>query len=454
MKQIKRAAGVIAGILIFIIIVKKLNYMYMANDVQWERVSWHRFYENAGKIDNLYLGSSHVYCGLEPYKLNQLNGQCNVALTSSSQRMNGTYYLLKEADQYNDLSHVYVELCYFLITKNTFDADSDPVKGSARHNWRNTDYMRFSLNRMQYMITMGEPEDYPDIFLGFIRYREHLDDWDYVRATIAEKEGKEYKNYQYRIDTDEEDGEVVYQPEGYEHPSSTKVYPDSAKLYSQQKIVQKNPIGETSEAYLRKVIAYCQERDIPITLYIVPTYDLWLIATEHYDYYLDQVRTITDEYDVDFYDFNLAKETFLPIQQNRYFQDVEHMNYAGADLFTDSFYQVMSGDVAENQKLFYDTYEQKLAHAEPEVYGIYYRRADSKDEGEIRRRDMFIASNRDEGMEYRVIMTPGDEKSQYQIQDFSENKAFQVDYDEHGTCTIMYRIKDGHDAVQQIEITY
>lgn len=57
-------------------------------------------------------------------------------------------------------------------------------------------------------------------------------------------------------------------------------------------------------------------------------------------------------------------------------------------------------------------------------------------------------------MEYRIVMTPEEGNAQYLVQDFSENRMFKVDRGEHGTCSIVYRMKDTPAAEQTIEITY
>lgn len=187
----------------------------------------------------------------------------------------------------------------------------------------------------------------------------------------------------------QENGDDTYeevQPGGRFY--SAKVFQGNKRLYYQNKILGEHPIAETSEEYLRKIITYCQTNDIPITLFISPMYELQLISTENYDNYLDQVREIASEYNVAIYDFNLAKEEYLPIQDVRHFRDIGHLSSTGVDLYTDFFHKIMSRDTIDNQKYFYDTYAQKLAHATPEVYGVYYRD------------NIFIASNRNEGMEY------------------------------------------------------
>lgn len=76
----------------------------------WYRILWQQFYVHEGEIENLYLGSSHVFCDLNPEILDQLTGKCNFNLSSPNQPLNGSYYLLREADKRNELSHVYLEV--------------------------------------------------------------------------------------------------------------------------------------------------------------------------------------------------------------------------------------------------------------------------------------------------------------------------------------------------------
>lgn len=201
-KWLKRMAGIISGMFLFVMIVRVLNYMYV-EDEDWGRLLWHSFYEEAGKIDNLYLGSSHVYWDLDPYQLDRLNGQWNFNLASSGQSLEGTYFLMREADQYNRLSHVYVELYYGCNAKEEFGGGRDLLETNLVYNWRNTDYMRFSLNRLQYMITMAKPEKYPEVFCGFSRYREYLGNWGYVEQRIERKRSREYIDYKTRYDFDD-----------------------------------------------------------------------------------------------------------------------------------------------------------------------------------------------------------------------------------------------------------
>lgn len=439
MKYLRRTASVLGALLIFVGILEVLNYMYVETD-DWNRIVLHNFYEDNGKIDNLYLGSSHVHCDINPMLLDELNGKYNFNLSTNSQLLNASYYLLREADKRNPLSHVYLELYYICNTKRN---GIDPIDGI---DWNCVDNMRASFNKLEYMLHITGPEKYAETLFPFIRFRAKLDDWDYIRRITEKKRQEEYMAYEYRYDREDGNGYMEFCRQGYCY--STIEYLDEDRLFVQARILDKSPMGEKSEKYLHKIICYCRNRGIPITLFVSPMRELQLIGTENYDNYVNYVRKIADEYGIAFYDFNLAKEEYLPIQQGKYYKDMGHLNGAGADLFTSFFNDVVSRGMAENEEYFYDSYAEKLMNTPPLIYGLYYVYADESDTITYR-----IASNREEGMEYRILITPN-EGEEYMIQDFAENKKFTLSGDEHGICSIVARMKDTPDDVRTLEINY
>lgn len=427
-----------------------------AEDSDWERALWHYFYESDGKIDNVYIGSSHVYSDINPLLLDEINGQYNFNLSSSAQRLNGSYYLLKEADKNNSLSHVYLDLYYTGSAKTDDSPDLDPISISSQWNWHNTDYMRLSLNKLEYMLSIGGPEKYIDIIFPFSRYRSNLDNWDYIEEMMEKKNSNEYFAYELYEDTTDRTY-IEYLKQGCYY--SVDEIADTKKLIAKDIPMDENPMGETSEKYLHKIISYCQRRDIPITLLVTPIETFQLINLENYDNFVNQVKSIAEEYGVDFYDFNLAKEEYLSIQHTEYFRDDKHLNTAGAEVFTDFFAKVVSGTASENEKYFYSSFAGKLENEPPSVYGLYYESAKSNgvDINEANSMEdiyiMYISSNREKGMEYRIIITPEDGE-QYMVQDFAENKEFTIPKGTHGICTIVARMENDPEQVQTFDIRY
>lgn len=444
MKWLRIFAGIAAGLFLFCEIAAGLNYIYVP-DSEWERIVMHYFYEDEGKIDNILLGSSHVHNNMDPFLLDEKSGQYNFNLATPAQLLNGTYYLLKEADKKNTLSHVYIELYYNYNVKNIDNTEA--IITEPFRNWQITDYMKFSFNKLAYMHSITDTEEYPGILFPFTRYRAELDNWDHIRTTIENKKGEQYINYESSRYFEDGNGYEECRPKGFRY--NTRVYQERDRIFEQGHILSQRPLAETSRYYLEKIISYCQGKDIPVTLFVSPIYELQLISTEGYDDYIDQIRAIADEYGVDFYDFNLAKEEYLPIQHTKYFMDIEHLNADGAAMYTNFFWQVVSADPAENEKYFYDSYKEKLENKEPELYGLYYREEEST-------KRMWIASNREAGIEYRIVCTPTEPegRAEYVVQDFSENKEFTVEGEEHGVCTIAYRFPENPELIQTIEIEY
>lgn len=442
LRVFKSVVSIVAAIAIFYEIVQVLNYMYVDPGASSkERVVWHDFYEEKGQINNLYLGASHVYDDINPMLLDAMNGQSNFNLSTSGQLPNGTFHFLREADRYNELSHVYVELYYYYYVKYDMVSGDERIYDEFFRTWQNSDYMKLSLNKLVYMFSIARPEQYVDLCIPFTRYRTKLGDWNYIQQTIDQKQQEEYINYQWHSGTEE------YTRKGFF--SANWTYDDCNKIYRQTDVLGDDPIGETSEKYLCKTIEYCQKREIPITLFVAPIYELQLIATEHYDNYIDQVRAIAERYNVEFYDFNLAKEEYLPIQNSEYFRDIGHLNDSGADMFTAFFCEVVSGNEVNNNQYFYDSYAEKLQNTTPQVYGIYFQTPAEEDTV----RNYWVASNRKSEMEYRIEISP-EEGEEYTVQDFDENKHFALPRGETGICAITARMKEAPDNVHTLEINF
>lgn len=210
-RNITRISGLLLGIIIFTIITQLLNKMYVSysyTSEAWGYILWHQFYENDGRIDNLYLGSSHVYCDIDPEILDEMTGECNFNLASPGQVLDGSYYLLKEADKNNQLSHVYLELYY--------EQNQNDTRIYKPHfNWHNTDYMHWSWNKVAYMLSIRGDGSIIDTLFPYTRYREYVGRWDYFTKVLAQKKGEDYRNYHWENDLGENKGRLLIREKGF-----------------------------------------------------------------------------------------------------------------------------------------------------------------------------------------------------------------------------------------------
>lgn len=432
----------LAGIFFFAGI-KMLNHLYWQEE-DWERILFHDFYEQTENIDHIYLGSSHVFCALNPEILDQRNGKNNFNMATSGQSLMGSYYLLKEADKHNKIEKVYLELYYTCSTGGQGDYRS---KESVQISWRTTDYMKTSLLKLDALLHMNPKEYYIDALLPFVRYREHLLEDSWIQGRIDYKRTGNYKNYIYI------DGMTEYREKGYY--ATAREFTNL--LCARERGPKEMYLTEDAEKYLRKIIEYCQKKEIPIVLYSNPMYEILPMSTENYDSYVDEIRKTAAEYSVPYYDFNMAKEEYLPVQTPEYFMDAGHLNSRGAELYTDFFHRVVSARPEENAEYFYQSYQEKLETAEPKVYGLYNyivgeaeQQLNATPDKNIK---MVIAATQSDEIECQIFLTPVDGE-RYMLQDFSTNKEFNISSQEHGTCEVIWRNIEKKDEAETIEIQY
>lgn len=428
------------AMIIFILSCRSLDYLYAQRD-EWERVYWHNFYNTDKNIDNLFLGSSHVFCDINPYQLDTINGMNNYNMATSGMRLNASYYSLKEAISRHDISNVYLELYYDLAIGATGDVYSS---SSVANNWGCTDYMKPSLNKLNFIVSMCPRDKYLDTLFPFIRFRDKLFDSAYVGETVVKKMTTDYKNYLYK--TTDENGTIEYMDKGF-HNATIQLREEQLFWSQGQKIDTIHPITESSEEYLRKIIELCKNENINIVLFITPIYELQMLSTGDYDLYCESVKRIAGDYQIDFYDFNLCKQEYLDIQHREYFMNMGHLNAVGSWIFTDFFWKVVNGTDEKNKEFFFSTYKEKVRSGNPEVFGLI-----SSDGGNSQY-NIEIASNVEEGIEYRIqaINSDGEEKI---IQNYSENRQFLIPSDEHGLFYISTRQETTKEEIQNLTIEY
>ena len=444
---LKRLLGIIAGGILFLLVCCGLNYIYMEDD-EISRIVWHNFYEQEGSIDYLYVGSSHVYNGIAPELLDQRTGENHYNMAIGGQKLIEAYYIIKEADHRNQLKGVYLDLYFYLSTGERGNYNDFSVISGG---WRGLDYKKFSWDKLDYFFHLNPPKYYINGCLPFTRYREHLCDVEWIYSQQKNKKRPEYRNYQYGWNSEEDQGKVTekgyfYRTLVYENPClHVEDIPDNMEM------------KEDAEEYLRKIVEYCQKEGIAITLFQTPVYELEILAYEEYDDYTASVKSIAEEYNVPYYDFNLIKDEYFPIQDMRYFVDAGHLNEDGAQEFTNFFYEVASGIPTENEKLFFESFQEKLMSEDAKVVGMHYHQgtADELARGEISA-DMYrvtIASNRERGLQYQIYLTPEGGET-VMIQDFSENKYFNIPMEEHGVCRIVWCENGEKENSREMEVGY
>ncbi len=353
------------------VIVGGMNYLYVDDTDEFARYMLHELYEESDNIDRLYLGSSHVFCGIDPLVLDKINGENNFNLSTGTQQLITSYYLLIEADKRHDIDRVYLDLYYNCMTAglgNFHDYQSIP------YSWIVLHQMRPSVNRLSYMLNLSKPEYYYLTFLAFTRYKEKLFDLDYVSSVTKAKQSEIWKNYEYRHVSRVDDREYMMQngEKGFRIYHGTPEYGGFYRT-DREAPLGDNPITPESLEYLQKIVEYCKEHEIALTWIGCPISDYQLVRNGAYDNFVRQVEELAKEYEIPYFDFNLCKREYLDLSQKEYWADMGHLNTEGAEIYTrflGNFLLAEEAGLDTYEDCFYNSYEDKVLDSQEEIYGL------------------------------------------------------------------------------------
>lgn len=453
-KNVRNIAQLMLVILIFLGGCRLLNLLYVPED-EWHRILFHSYYTQERNIDQAFIGSSHILCDVEPLLLDKINGYNNFNMSSPQQRFDASYYLLKEMAEDHELKHVYLE-CYYLcvVDHEIYDKNTGTIRvsdyiGDPDHfasSWQISYAMKPSLNSVAIQLHASDKDHMMENLIPFVRYREKLFDWEHISDNLSHFKPSSERGYSFHIDYEEPDGSQWYQEYHIkgDNSSNGRVF-DSEKTFPKDRDLTRFGIGEKSRSYLCKSIEFCQKNNIPVTLFVSPVLDFQLLSTGDYDSYVTELKSLADGYGIECYDMNLIKREYLDIKRGEYYMDPEHLNTAGAEVYTEALWNVLSDSADNNMSKFYTTYSEKLAAEEPEIYGLYWmpvsgdltHRDDSNPDID---RQYTIASNRDD-MEYTITNIVNDPsspsgKAEYIIQKHNKNNTIVLPSTSHGTLRI------------------
>lgn len=365
MKKLAKLIEISLTIAACIFLAKPLNYIYVndcySGSASWERSVLNDFYTLEENIDYLYLGSSHVFRDIIPVQMNNINKHSNFNLATSSQPYMASYYLLKEAIKRNNLEHVYLEM-YYMIPYTFGNMDSAEVMTK---NWNVLYQMPFSLNKLDYMCHLANRKYGMMTFLPVRQFSKHIFDTGYIKANLEQKKTENYIKAVHVLDQN-----APLFENGF---CTTTNHIESGTFEGNTSAIQDNWIDDNSKKYLHKIINLCQSHDIDITLFTSPMPDFRLSCMGNYDQYINNVNECAEEYGIHYYDFNICNDKYLPLQNDKYYTDYDHLSYEGAMLFTDVLGKVLLTEIEHKQlppDMFYSTYTEKLRCIDERIFGL------------------------------------------------------------------------------------
>ncbi len=112
MKMLRKLGAVLLFAALTLAVLAAANFCWWTMYTPTPARCCRELYADAGKIDTLFLGSSHCYRSVDPNAVDAALGTYSFNAGSSQQLPDGSYYMLREAAAQNQLKTVYLEMFY------------------------------------------------------------------------------------------------------------------------------------------------------------------------------------------------------------------------------------------------------------------------------------------------------------------------------------------------------
>ena len=325
-KNLREGAGALLVLLAVLILlaglVRGLNYLVVDDADSYTRLAMHELYTGEEPVETLFLGSSHCFRAYDPALYEALTGESAFNLGSSSQNYDTSYYLLKEALARHPVKKVYLDMYYaFLFIGRE---DRDLVQANII-----SDYMRPSLNKLDFALHMSGAEHYTNTLLPFRRNWRLLGDWKYLEENLARKGQKSYKNYEPVVHEEER-----YVARGFVS-SSQRLKPEEITWWEKFSKIDLSGEDTFARSYVERIVKLCREEEIELIFVTAPSYEEYLEVVGPYDPAHAYIKELAEDYGVPYLDFNLCREEYLSLTADDY-MDVDHLNGQGAQKVTET----------------------------------------------------------------------------------------------------------------------
>jgi len=311
-----------------------LNYLFKNDVGSYTRVMLSELYSEEN-IDVLFVGASHTYRSFDTDLIEKETGLNCFNAGSSSQQLQGSYYLIKEANEKCGVKRVLLDV--------TFSMQQLESPGAVQ-TYILTDYMHDGANKKKYLWESFGVDGLINDFFPLLHGISLT-----PKTAVAHLTG-EYRNNSYKyLSFDDEE----YRGQGFVY--NYNIY--QGNDYEPEVTLEGQLFSDFSAKYLFDIIEYCKTNSIQLILCEPPMPDGLLSRENGFQTYVDEVRKIAGENEIGYWEFNLAKPDFLHLEKDC-FCDNNHLNGHGAELFSHSVARLLMAE--ETVNCFFDSYAEKM----------------------------------------------------------------------------------------------
>lgn len=347
--NMKKCIPFLAFWLIIVLLCSAISFGVVKTD-SVNRLKFHEFY-SADDYSVIAIGSSSAQNGFLPEKADELLGTKTFNLGTSSQQMEGTYYMTLEALKRQKVDTVILDISYPILSREPGNIIATQII---------TDYMR-GFNKVRFITDVMPVSQWPMMFSRL--YREHDASFAQIRENLKAKLAPEYRSY--ASDSPVYTNYRSYMGRGYTlHESDNQGYeffmvPEDSGSFDP---VDKPIVPEQIE-YLKKAIAACQQQGVNVLLVSFPKTELYLQQSGDYDAMHNYIQSIADACGVEFCDLNMVADVFW---NDGDMANLDHCTPRSAALATEIICNYLKGDKPD----FVSGIREKYVR---DVAGVLYR---------------------------------------------------------------------------------
>jgi len=298
--------GILTGIIIFIflllqkMVVPRFSSTYIVDGF---------YQEKENDIDVLFMGSSNMFCTIDPVALYEDYGIAAYNFGSSSQSLNISYLYLKEALKYQQPKIVVLEM----LSSNSDTYQKLPEE-ALRWGFSN---LKFSPDKYITLYDeLGKIDfEYLSYIFPLLRYKDRWselskEDFDYLRS---DKTNYDKGFYGSSIITEEEVNFDYYNEKSDFELASSNIMA------------------------LEKIIDLCSKNNIQLMFFKSPTAKNWNCSMS------EAILNYSQKYNITFIDYNEYIDD-LKLDLKKDFRDLGHLNITGAQKVTKHMGAYLSGN--------------------------------------------------------------------------------------------------------------
>lgn len=331
---------------IFLLLEKMLGIFFLpANYAFTKHQGLYYFYDKKPEVDTVLIGPSVVYSALNPKIFDEEMNKHTINFSTSAQDLVDSYYILDEVFDSRKIDNVILGIHpeWQIYKRSHWE---EQVALSSMNTY---DIFKPSLRKVNYFLNSFSPDDYASVFFKSYRYRGNK--FAAVRKLVNEhalllddnilNEQKYYKGYVYSDEA---------MQNGYAGPVPENL------------ILEKNAvINDKKMEYLLKIAELCQKNDVELTVVFPPKHLACAYAYDCSDLYR-LIQTTLAEYDVDCFDFNLAKPNYIQWQDDD-FRNMDHLSTKGGNKLSKliiGLKKEMDEGIYQANEWFYSSYKEMI----------------------------------------------------------------------------------------------